>query len=149
MTQTQRRYTRIDRDEFESFLDDFVAYELNDDTDADELVYSIDLPHDDLELRIFSTLQNDVARDRGADAIRTVIWNTEHDVPVGGRVKTLRIETWRSNLRPKIEDLMLNWRDEFIGYCPDCGSPLALRDGEYGEFAGCTAYPRCEFTRNI
>lgn len=27
--------------------------------------------------------------------------------------------------------------------CPECGAPTALRDGKYGEFWGCTAYPKC------
>jgi len=27
--------------------------------------------------------------------------------------------------------------------CPKCGSPLILRQGKYGPFAGCSAYPQC------
>ena len=33
--------------------------------------------------------------------------------------------------------------------CPDCGHPLLVRSGRYGLFMGCSAYPECEFTRNI
>lgn len=32
--------------------------------------------------------------------------------------------------------------------CPLCGSDLVLRNGKYGWFWGCTAYPRCRFTRS-
>lgn len=32
------------------------------------------------------------------------------------------------------------------GTCPDCGSPMVLRHGKYGDFYGCTAYPRCRHT---
>ena len=33
--------------------------------------------------------------------------------------------------------------------CPICGSPLILRDGQYGRFYGCKRYPSCMFTCNI
>lgn len=32
--------------------------------------------------------------------------------------------------------------------CPLCGSDLVLRNGKYGWFWGCSAYPRCRFTRS-
>lgn len=31
--------------------------------------------------------------------------------------------------------------------CPYCGSELVLRKGKYGQFWGCTTYPKCKFTR--
>ena len=30
--------------------------------------------------------------------------------------------------------------------CPRCGGKLILRDGKYGQFYGCSNYPRCGFT---
>lgn len=33
--------------------------------------------------------------------------------------------------------------------CPWCGSELVRRNGKYGPFMGCSAYPRCRFTRNV
>jgi DNA topoisomerase-1 len=36
-----------------------------------------------------------------------------------------------------------------IEVCPECNSPLVLRSGRYGVFLGCSAYPDCDFTRNI
>ena len=33
--------------------------------------------------------------------------------------------------------------------CPYCGKPLVLRNGKYGQFWGCSAYPKCRFTRNV
>ncbi len=32
------------------------------------------------------------------------------------------------------------------GICPRCGGNLVLRKGRYGEFWGCSNYPRCRFT---
>lgn len=31
--------------------------------------------------------------------------------------------------------------------CPFCGNELILRKGKYGQFWGCSAYPKCKFTR--
>ncbi len=31
--------------------------------------------------------------------------------------------------------------------CPVCGSKLKLRTGKYGNFLGCTNYPKCKYTR--
>ena len=33
--------------------------------------------------------------------------------------------------------------------CPKCGKPLSSRLGRSGRFIGCTAYPECDYTRNI
>ena len=33
------------------------------------------------------------------------------------------------------------------GRCPRCGGKLVLRDGKYGDFYGCSNYPRCLYTK--
>ena len=33
-------------------------------------------------------------------------------------------------------------------FCPFCGAPLILRQGKFGVFWGCSAYPKCKFTRS-
>ncbi len=32
--------------------------------------------------------------------------------------------------------------------CPSCGGELTKRTGRYGEFIGCSNFPRCRYTRN-
>jgi ribosomal protein S27AE len=32
--------------------------------------------------------------------------------------------------------------------CPRCGKPLVLRNGKYGEFYGCSGYPKCRFIKH-
>ena len=32
--------------------------------------------------------------------------------------------------------------------CPQCGSPLIKRKGRFGEFWGCSSFPKCRYTRN-
>ncbi|MCX7828470.1 MAG: type I DNA topoisomerase [Thermanaerothrix sp.] len=31
--------------------------------------------------------------------------------------------------------------------CPDCGRPLVVKRGRFGEFVGCSGYPECRFTK--
>lgn len=33
--------------------------------------------------------------------------------------------------------------------CPKCGAQLSIRLGKRGRFIGCTAYPNCDYTRNV
>lgn len=33
--------------------------------------------------------------------------------------------------------------------CPVCGQPLKKRSGRFGEFWGCTGFPKCRYTENI
>ena len=32
--------------------------------------------------------------------------------------------------------------------CPNCGSPLVIRNGRYGEFTACSNYPKCKYIKN-
>lgn len=32
--------------------------------------------------------------------------------------------------------------------CPDCDGNLIIRNGKYGEFYGCSNFPRCKYTRD-
>ena len=31
--------------------------------------------------------------------------------------------------------------------CPECGSPLVIRNGKYGEFVACSNYPKCKYIK--
>jgi hypothetical protein len=33
--------------------------------------------------------------------------------------------------------------------CPRCGKSLVLRNGKYGDFYGCSGYPKCRFTKKL
>jgi DNA topoisomerase I len=39
--------------------------------------------------------------------------------------------------------------NEVVGECPDCGNELIKRSGRYGEFIGCSGFPKCRFTKSI
>ena len=35
------------------------------------------------------------------------------------------------------------------GICPRCGGKLITRNGRYGQFCGCSNYPKCRYTCNL
>ncbi len=39
--------------------------------------------------------------------------------------------------------------EELDEKCPDCGSPLLLRKGRFGEFIACSNYPKCKYSRSV
>jgi DNA topoisomerase-1 len=34
-------------------------------------------------------------------------------------------------------------------YCPNCGRPMALKKGRFGQFLACTGYPHCKTTKQV
>jgi hypothetical protein len=111
-------YVTISRAEFEETLPP-IAEEVDD--GSGERVYGLPLPHDDLSIRVFSTIEGGESRGYGRDAIRCVVWSGRAGGPVGGRKKTLRTEGWGRRLRSKIESLYSQWRQHDHGACPACG----------------------------
>ncbi len=52
------------------------------------------------------------------------------------------------------DDIDLRRRDDPVQSkidekCPQCGAKLRLLHGKYGEFIGCTSFPKCRYSRNI
>ena len=44
----------------------------------------------------------------------------------------------------------INWCNTIMeGICPKCGGKLVPRKGKYGEFLGCSNYPKCKFTKKV
>lgn len=157
-TKGRRKYYRMTQEQFEELLESTPAefYIVGTDQDPNlaftrEIVYATDeLGHDDLQLRVYSTIDERTAkaRDKGDDAIRNVIWSKSYSKPVSGRKKTLRIETWKKNLSNKILDMLEEWQD-LVLECEECGAWMVKRSGKHGEFMGCIKYPVCQNTENI
>ena len=40
-------------------------------------------------------------------------------------------------------------KPEEVGECPNCGEKLLKRSGRYGEFIGCSGFPKCRFTCSV
>jgi hypothetical protein len=46
-----------------------------------------------------------------------------------------------------IENIKSTQSDIANNICPRCGKPLVLRNGKYGQFYGCSGYPKCKFIK--
>lgn len=153
-TSTKRRYVQPDREDVERCLQETgLSWELVDHPNSHELVYDCrDVPpsYNGIVLRLYSTIDqsSEKARGKGADAMRLVIWDKHVDAPIGGREKTLRIETWCKNLKAKVFNLQETW-ESYVKECPECGDVLLIRDGQYGEFLGCRNFPNCDHTEEL
>lgn len=106
-------YANIQQSEFENALaalGDFEQVEL---AGTKELVYHVETGVENFAIRVYSSLARDgSARDAGADAIRTVLWNTLYDRPVESSTRTNRIQTWEKNLAKKVLALRVRAEEE-------------------------------------
>lgn len=76
------------------------------------------------------------------------------DVELGNVVSLLS----QKNIREQVDErthvsnvyaAKQNYKDKIdSGICPRCGGTLVQRNGKYGQFYGCSNYPRCRFTTN-
>lgn len=52
-----------------------------------------------------------------------------------------------------LEEHIVNVKEQKLnvarGFCPRCGNKLIIKYGKYGEFWGCSNYPKCKFIKNI
>ncbi|WP_067258802.1 DNA topoisomerase I [Methanobrevibacter cuticularis] len=56
----------------------------------------------------------------------------------------------RACLDPKCgKDSTKTHDSEIVGTCPDCHSDLLKRSGRYGDFVGCSSFPKCRFTCSV
>ena len=39
--------------------------------------------------------------------------------------------------------------NEIVGTCPECENDFIKRSGRYGEFIGCSGFPKCRFTKSL
>ena len=47
------------------------------------------------------------------------------------------------NIKSNIKDKEIKEKNMI---CPKCGNKLIERNGKYGEFIGCSNYPKCKYT---
>ncbi len=64
-------------------------------------------------------------------------------------IKVLR--EFYDKFEPLVEDAFKNMEkkeaEETGENCPNCGSPLVIRNGRYGEFIACSNYPECKYIK--
>jgi len=148
---SKRTYTNIDKQEFEAALTETgFAFKEVDYEWSGELIYEAESDNGMFTLRVYSSLSKHTgnARDKGSDAIRTVVIHTDTGRPVLKEKRTNRIQTWKKNLKKKINNMA--GRQSDVEICSQCGNPMVIRTSkEENEFYGCTQYPECTYTKSI
>jgi len=141
--QNKREFEQFTKEEFEECLDktglDFEQVRLQ---GTKELVYRATSDNDTFVMRVYSSLDRRTgkARDKGSDAIRTVVLHNPSGKPVLSEKRTNRIKTWRKNLKKKIKSL--KQRREDIMLCPECSRVMVIRENsdDGSKFYGCTGW---------
>ena len=61
------------------------------------------------------------------------------------------LKDFYNKFEPLVEDAFKNMEkvapEETGEVCPNCGSPLVIRKGRYGEFVACSNYPTCKYIK--
>jgi len=47
------------------------------------------------------------------------------------------------------DEATINKRVKSPWHCPNCGSTLVCKEGQYGKFMACPDYPQCQYTRAL
>lgn len=102
-----------------------------------------------LVIRVYSSIEGDVNRSCGADAIRVCLFDTGLNRGVGRAEKRVnRVNGWDNRLLERLREVYLSAAK--LTKCPHCNSYMVERKSKLGgEFLGCTRYPLCKGTREI
>ncbi len=86
----------------------------------------------------------------GAKASDGVKLHVDHIIPItrGGKTVMSNLQTLceRCNVG-KSNKIDKDFENDML--CPKCGAKLVKRKSKYGSFIGCSAYPKCHYTREI
>lgn len=95
-----------------------------------DVVYTVNL------LRIIRKYNNETI----SDSVKEQIYNKLLSLNIDNKEnRKEHIHAIRNNLAEKYKKVSDN-------ICPECGGKLVLRNGKYGQFKGCSNYPKCRFT---
>jgi hypothetical protein len=143
----KQEYYQVTVEEFEQFLANISEFTRVRGLDTDQIVYEINLPKENLSVRIFSSIVGETARDCGEDSINAVVWHDKADCPVGGRERTHRQPNWANQLEPKIKDLLKHYRTHVTKFCPKCDDALVTTSaGPFREYLDCY---NCDYSESL
>lgn len=110
--------------------------------DVKEMVYEKSVA-EHLVLRVYTSIVNQHSRSAGRDAIRVCLLTQTADGSwkkgIGSSVRVYRLKKWKDNLLKRLS----MWKTLLGPKCPLCRRHTIKRDGKYGPFWGCIAYPDC------
>ena len=147
---SDRTYTNITQEEFEKALAETEhKFELVDYDWTKELIYESPSHNGEFIVRVYSSLNRSdgQARDKGSDAIRTVVIHQDTGRPVLSSKRTNRIQTWKKNLKQKINNI--SEQQSEVEMCAECSNPMVIRtNSDEEKFYGCSTWPECDNTKS-
>lgn len=147
-------YVKITQEEMDNFLTTQGMHCINPQDQYKELMYEKRWGEGKYILRVYSSIvqSQNASRDKGADAIRVVLFvaGDTNFYPVSDLARVYRTTNWMKNLALRIIEGQeigcygRNWQ------CKNCGSPMLRRKGRAGFFLGCTKFSStgCRYTEN-
>jgi len=141
------KFTNITKSEMQNFLGNLGFAEISI-PNCNESVFAkrIDKNGIPLSMRVYTGIVSSESRGCGEDAIRVNVFaKTLHNIPkkVVTCRRVNRVSGWRKNLQSRIHEV---FHKAPTAIC-NCGNPMVLREGKFGDFLGCTNYPECKETR--
>jgi topoisomerase-like DNA binding C4 zinc finger protein len=135
------RYTEITLQEMKTKLE-AQGFEYYNDPYATEYVFQkyVDRAGNKYTLKLYTSISKytDDSRDVGSDAIRLVVIGNGK---MFGEGRVNRTQHWKYNMSKRI-----NTWDTLFKVCPQCGNALKERKGKFGDFYGCSTFPKCGYT---
>lgn len=116
--------------------DDFKVTNINDNQDDIRTVICSGLPAMNNGLQIFAENKPIVFDEAKQRQIYEYILNNQHNGKEARQEHKEKVKEYKNTL-----DEMKNQK-----ICPYCKTPLVLHKGKYGEFYGCSNYPKCRYT---
>ncbi|MDR0912625.1 MAG: topoisomerase DNA-binding C4 zinc finger domain-containing protein [Methanobrevibacter sp.] len=83
---------------------------------------------------------------KGANVLKTTCDKCGLPMISYGKAKNRQQACLDPNCGKDKAELERKYNPKKVGKCPECGKDLLLRSGRYGEFIGCSGYPKCRFT---
>ncbi len=79
--------------------------------------------------------------------------NTLDEISLGHKVWYEEIRKFYDMFAPLIEiardNMVKIYPKQTDEFCPECGLPLLIRRGPFGEFTACSGYPRCKYIKKV
>ncbi len=85
----------------------------------------------------------------GKNELRIKIGKNGHFLSCSGFPECTYSRDYVRNEKGKIEPVEINHGTETDKTCPECGKPMVIKRGKYGEFLACSGYPECKHTESL
>ena len=73
-------------------------------------------------------------------------------VAEGDKVWYKLLDEFYKDFAPQVEEAFSNMEkkapEETGEFCPNCNSPMVIKQSRYGKFTACSNYPECKYIKN-